>query len=320
MRTADPLLPISAVVCTYERHGLMAEAIASLRAQTLPEDRFETLIVDNSPPSARRERARSDHDGQGNVRYITVDTPGLANARNVAAREANGEVLAYLDDDALAEPQWLEEILRAYEAFGDQAGVVGGRVDPIWTVERPAWLSDSMLSALTVVNHGDKLRPTEAGEWVAGANFSVRQRVLLEAGGFPTSLGRVGGSAVLLSNEDSAMVQRLEDAGYKTIWAPAAAVRHRVDPERVSTAWFRRRYAWQAVSDFVADPAHALDIAERQWANVARFMDRLPPRLRTPRGLFEDFDDPSLIEDQINVTYSATVLLLAGYGLDPQRP
>ena len=105
MGTTDQLSSITAVICTYERHDLMAEAIASLSEQTLAHDRFRILVIDNSPPSDRRERAQREHDGQGNVRYIPVDTPGLSNARNVAAHEAQSEILAYTDDDAGADPR-----------------------------------------------------------------------------------------------------------------------------------------------------------------------------------------------------------------------
>ncbi len=307
--------PIVAAVCTYERHDLLRQAIGSLVGQTLPQSDYRILVVDNSPPSDRRDHAQQSYSDIANLAYVTVDTPGLSNARNVAARGAASEYIAYLDDDAVAAEDWLEQVLAVFEQFGDAAGIVGGKVEPLWTAPRPAWLSDDMLGSLTVVDLGDVTREKHKDEWIAGANFSVRVEPLLEHGGFDTKLGRTGGN-VLLSNEDVAFVAKFEEAGYRTIWAPKAVVSHRVEPERVTQSWFRRRYAWQAVSDFMSDPETAKSRSSGDWRNLVSFFNDLPPRLRTPRGLMVDLDDPGLARRQIGVVYSATALLLAGASLD----
>ena len=302
---------ITAAICTYDRHDLLRSAVKSVAKQTLPTGDYRILIIDNSPPSARREQEQQSYADIPDLDYITVDTPGLSNARNVAAREAGSELIAYLDDDAIANEDWLEQIVTAFDRFGDSAGIVGGKVVPAWTTARPAWLSDELLGSLTVVDLGDETREKRSDEWIAGANFSVRVEPLLEYGGFSTALGRTGGS-VLLSNEDAEFVTKLEGAGYKTIWAPQAEVQHRVEPERVTLSWFRRRYAWQAVSDFLADPDAAAARSEGDWRNVVSLFNELPPRLRTPRGLMKDLDDPELARRQIGAVYSMTALLLSG--------
>jgi GT2 family glycosyltransferase len=304
---------IAAAICTYNRHDLLEEAVASVLAQALEPDAFEILVVDNSPPGPQRAAAAERYAGHPRVRYLTEDTPGLSNARNVAIRETSAPLVAFMDDDAVARPDWLAEVLRAFRTFGEDAGVVGGKVCPIWGAERPAWLPDDLLGALTVVDWGGELRAASPTEWVAGANYSVRSEAVRAVGGFPTSLGRIGES-ILLSNEDARMVKALRDQGLQTIWAPDAIVDHRVDPRRLDQTWLRSRMAWQAVSDLLADARPEPD-AERHWKNVTRFFSTLPPALRTPRGFFSEADDPALFSQQVRALYSMTRLALLGWHL-----
>lgn len=303
---------ITAAICTYQRHELLEKAIDSLLAQTLATD-AEILVVDNSPPCAAGEALKRRYSAGDRVRYLIEPTPGLANARNVAASQASSPLIAYIDDDAIARPDWLEQVVRAFHSFGGEAGVVGGRVLPLWTTQRPSWLPDELLTALTIVDWGGSLRLAKPSEPMAGTNLSFRVEALQATGGFSMSLGRVGLGHVLLSNEDTDLVQGLERMGHKTVWAPDAVVEHLVHPDRLQQRWFRSRMAWQAVSDLLTgSPDIDLDV-ERYWRGLAAFVSELPPRHRTPRGLFQEIDDPELFSRQVHAIYGLTMLSLLGF-------
>ncbi len=307
-----PETRISAAICTYHRYDLLEKSIASLIAQNIDADQYKIIIVDNSPANETATQFKERYHGQRNIHYLIEKKPGLSNARNIAARLCNSKYIAYIDDDAIADVTWLKAILYAFDTFGSQAGIVCGKVSPIWPIDPPKWLPQSLFSALTIVNWGDSMRIAEPGQGFAGTNFSIRVAPLLELGGFSLSLGRVGNDGVLLSNEELDLIDRMRAAGYKTIWAPDAKVDHLVAAERISQAWLRKRYVWQAVSDYIANPDAAVKNLDGRWETISDYLRYWPLRLQTPKALFESVDDPGLFEKQICADYCLTVLLLAG--------
>jgi glucosyl-dolichyl phosphate glucuronosyltransferase len=309
------LLPntlITAAIPTYDRYALLEKCIESLVAQSIPAEQFKIIIIDNSPLNETANKFRRHYDGLRNIHYLIEKPLGVSNARNVAARLCNSEYIAYIDDDAIADGEWLESILYAFEKYGSSAGIVCGKVNPIWPSEPPQWLPMSLLSALSIVDHGDTMRIAQPGDGFAGTNFAVRVKPLLDLGGFVSFLGRVGNPAVLLSNEESHLIERMRGAGYETIWSPNSVVQHLVDAQRLNQAWLRRRYAWQAVSDFIADPDTAMKDIESKWRSVLYFMQNSQSDQRTPEVLFERTENPSLVEQQTYAVYCLTTLLLAG--------
>jgi glycosyltransferase involved in cell wall biosynthesis len=111
-----PSVPITATVCTYNRSRYLALALAGLQRQSLPATQFEILIVDNCSTDDTRRVVDEFRQRLPNLRYAYEPRPGLSYARNTAMDEARGRYLAYLDDDAIPEPQWLQALLAAFAA------------------------------------------------------------------------------------------------------------------------------------------------------------------------------------------------------------
>ncbi len=106
-----------------------------------------------------------------------------------------------------------------------------------------------MLAPLSVIDWGGETRQTWKKECVFGCNLAFRKAAILEVGGFSTELGRHG--TLLISNDDNELVERIEAKGYLVFYCPKAIVHHTIDQQRLERTWFRRRFAWQAVSDFI---------------------------------------------------------------------
>ena len=302
---------IAVAICTYNRYDLLGGAIESCLAQDLDPSEFEIIVVDNSPDHAAAESFGEAYREHPNLTYLVERTPGLSNARNVAARTSSAGIIAYLDDDAIARPDWLRAYLAAYEAFGPEVNVAGGRISPIWDVPRPPWLAEEKLGYVSVVDWGGGTRVLKDHEWLAGANISFRREALLAIGGFDTNLGRKGPETHLLSNEESEMVARLTEDGGLALYVPEAEVEHLVDRRRLEQEWFRRRAAWQAVSDWIKDPSVA-DWAGNALENALGYLLRQPPRYRSISGLRREVADPEEFNDQINAVYNMTIAFLAG--------
>lgn len=310
---------ITAAICTYNRYDLLPKAIASLGRQSLGAEDFEIVVVDNSPDPAMSADIAKGYREIANLVWLVEETPGLSNARNVAARRARAPLIAFMDDDAIAAPDWLKTYVSVFDNFGAEAQVAGGRVDPIWGVPQPKWLPDSLLGNVSVVNWGGHDRFAAKGEWVAGTNIAFRIDALIAAGGFSVHLGRTRGGQALLSNDETDVIERMATNGARLIYAPNAVVQHLVPAERLTQEWFRRRVAWQAVSDYLLDSKRVFEKAPGYWRAVTEFYARLPPKHRTPRGLYVEQDDPEMFRLQMNALYNFTVVLLTGFrGLDDE--
>jgi GT2 family glycosyltransferase len=312
--SADSTPKILLCVCTYERYELLGNALASLAAQTLPVEDYEIMVVDNSPDHDRAEAFGNGLSMFPNLTYVIEETEGLANARNVAARLAVAPLIAYLDDDAVAARDWAKEIVGAFEAFGPDCSMVAGAVDPIWGAPRPRWLHQDMLMSLSIIDwEGDAPRPARPEEVLVGANMAFRVEAIRRHGGFDTTLGRKGDGSVLISNEEAALEAKIRAAGERVVYAPRARVGHVIPESRLQRSWFRRRTAWQAVSDFQSRQAWCAEELRRDWPRVGRYFNQVPPLYRTLRGLFFDADQADLFREQLRVIYLTTLASLSGF-------
>ncbi|MBW4516854.1 MAG: glycosyltransferase [Timaviella obliquedivisa GSE-PSE-MK23-08B] len=238
---------ISAIICTHNRAQYLGAAIDSLLSQDFTEE-YEVIVVDNASSDRTREviEARLSHP---RLRYVHESVLGLSVARNTGAKQALSPILAYLDDDAVASPQWLQVLHDAYQT-NEKLAIAGGKVTLLWAegMEPPRWLSSGLAGNLGAYDLGDAIvyidRP---GLTPRGLNYSVRQSFLKQIGGFDVNLGRVGKN--LLSNEELVMTERALELGWQVAYLPTALVAHNVAPERVRRQWFLHRGWWQGMSE-----------------------------------------------------------------------
>ncbi|MBD2103410.1 glycosyltransferase family 2 protein [Leptolyngbya sp. FACHB-261] len=237
---------ISAIICTHNRDSYLGAAIDSLLTQDY--DNFEVVVVDNASTDLTREvvEARLPHP---RLKYVYEPTAGLSVARNTGANTSTGEILAYLDDDAVASRPWLQVLSSAYQQH-EKLAVAGGKVTLLWPegVAAPSWLSPNLASNLGAYDLGNEMvyidRP---GLTPRGLNYSIRRQFLEQIGGFDVNLGRVGKN--LLSNEELHVTELALNLGWQVAYLPEALVAHNVSPERLAQSWFLRRGWWQGISE-----------------------------------------------------------------------
>jgi glycosyltransferase involved in cell wall biosynthesis len=238
---------ISVVICTYNRVEYLLRAIKSVLDQDYPDDQYELVVIDNASTDSTADQVRPFFEA-GRLRYIHEPELGISAARNTGWREATGHYVAYLDDDAIASPGWLPAIEKAFE-LTPNAGVVGGRVDPIWEVERPDWLDEELVLSLGVIDWGEKpkLIPDLRMEWLVTANMAIPRSLIMDIGGFETRLGSVGKMQV--RGEDTFFQKQVIRQGYPCYYYPDMVVKHHIPASRLNKQWFRNRYYTQGITN-----------------------------------------------------------------------
>ena len=230
-----PVRPaVSVVIAAFadERWDDLVEAVESVRCQTCPPLEV-VVVIDHNGRLLARARA-----GLTGVRVVpSTGVPGASGARNSGLATCRGEVVAFLDDDAVASPEWLERLVGHF----DDAAVlgVGGRVDALWARLRPAWfprqfdwvVGGSYLGMPTTVT---------AVRNVWTGNMAVRREVLEQVGGFREGFGR-DGRRVRPEDTDLCLRAARSRPGGRWLFEPDAVAGHKVPESRATLGFFVRR-------------------------------------------------------------------------------
>jgi len=245
---------LSVIIPTRNRADLLKSALQSLETQTLPSNFFEVLVIDNGSTDNTRQVVELARQRLGNVRYFYDPTPGLHVGRHLGMKMAESDILVYADDDIEAFPTWLEAIA---ESFQDpEVVLVGGKNLPKWESEPPEWIlkmwepdknGDRVLGYLSILDLGNE-RKFINPFYVFGCNFSIRKKILLEAGGFhpdafPQELIKYRGDG------ESHVSRYISDHNYKALYHPQASVYHIVPSSRLTEDYFCQRAHNQGISD-----------------------------------------------------------------------
>jgi GT2 family glycosyltransferase len=225
-------LSASIVIACYteERWALLRAAVESALSQSGPAAEV-IVVVDHNENLLRRVAEQ----------WPTVTAlpnefgRGASGARNTGAFRATTPIIAFLDDDAAAEPSWLQTLLAPFE---DPSVIgVGGGVSPDWQRRRPAWFPDEFGWVVGVSYRG---LPEDVGEVrnVWAENMAVRADRFRQVDGFRLNFGKVGTRS---SPEDTDLCIRMAALGGRWLYVPKALVAHHVPVERSTFAFFVRR-------------------------------------------------------------------------------
>lgn len=303
----------SVVICTYQRYDRLLQAIEAVRKQDIGQEFYDLWVMDNSPASNIRANSKQKYTDIANLHYVELDTPGLANARNVAIEKSAGQIIVFLDDDAIPALDWLRHYRDAFEKADKSVAAIGGRIIPHFETVRPPWLHESLMGYLSVMDS----ETAHEGYAPCGANVAFRREVLAEMK-FNTGLGRRGSEGNnLLSGEDSVLTGHIQAMGGKFGYTPLAAVTHYIPASRLTREWFRRRVAWQAVSDQLQHSLSNED-APKLWPHIIDYLRKVPREHIPFMGLLWDTDEPELFRQQLICTQLYTHILISQGSYPPE--
>jgi glycosyltransferase involved in cell wall biosynthesis len=219
---------VSVIICTLGTRQSLERCLQSVLSQSYPN--FEVLVVLNGDSAKALMPSLKRYP----VRLLYESHLGVCSARNLAIQHANGNVLCFIDDDAVAHPEWLREIVKG---FCDQSVACAvGRVVPDGPTYFPSednrlYFGDRALSVWTIEPEGNWYQTVSGGNVIGfGCNMAFRADFLEKCTLFPEDLG--AGSLIGAGDENYMYVQVLKN-GFKIFHNPEAVVTHYFDRDPV---------------------------------------------------------------------------------------
>jgi glucosyl-dolichyl phosphate glucuronosyltransferase len=230
---------ITVVICTRNRAESLRETLESLFcAGSLQAPDWEVLVVDNNSGDHTAEICREFQQRiPGHFRFLTERRPGKSRALNTAIAAAQGDILAFTDDDVLCAPDYIQSI-RTF--FGHhQADAVQGRVLLDCEGGHPDWLDRFLGLSVGWRDEGDEVIDLDGT--LCGTNMVVRREVFQRIGGFRPELG----PGVIGLGEETELSLRMRKIGCRLLYAPQILIRHRLPRRRLNRGFLRKRFFQQ---------------------------------------------------------------------------
>ena len=266
-------MKVSIVVCTYsmDRYGPFSECVESVLDQGY--DPLEVVLVVDGNKQVF-DRVRDDFGEEDDiVLHCNDENRGISYSRTKGAKLASGSVVAFIDDDATAEPDWIERLVDVYERT--DAIAVGGDIVPDWQTERPDFFPAEFYWLVGCVEPGF----AEDGEEVRntyGSNISYRREQFLAVGGYDPNTGRKG-DRHLQAHEAPVGIRLREAYGKGMVYTEDAVIHHKLFDYRGEFRWLLFRSFWQGYSKRVMDLLYP-DAEDNKSSYLKRLLTRFVPK------------------------------------------
>ena len=231
---------LSIVICSYNRASYISGALDSLYHQSAGLDNFEAIIVDNNSTDNTGEvfkQWRSSH-ANGSFTYLTESKQGASFARNTGAEGAKGQWLCFMDDDAIANSNYVENIIKHIKTKPEAIGF-GGRIIPKYIPSAPEWMSYYVSSLVGNFDYAPTACAFENGKYPLESNMIVKKDIYDSIGGFNTQLPGVVGT-LRIGGEGKELFYKLLALGHTIYYDPAICVEHVVEVKKLTPEYMYR--------------------------------------------------------------------------------
>lgn len=221
------MIELSVVICSYNRAPYIPAVLESLGKQTLAVEKYEIILVDNNSKDNTKELADQFEAANPhlNYRYVLETEAGLSCARNRGIREAVGRYVSFIDDDGIAEPEYAEEMVRAFEQNPNFESL-GGKVLPIFPQGKdPVWMSKYIQGIVSKVDYGEQQSQFFEGKYPVGCNMGFRREVFDTIGLFNTDLEK--------RSDDKYIFNQIRRHSMRILYAPKVVVHHNMEQYRI---------------------------------------------------------------------------------------
>ena len=231
---------LTVIICTYNRAKYIGNLLESIAANDLSKAEYEILLVDNNCTDNTREVCKAFAAAHSDVqfRYTVEPEQGLSAARNRGIKEAKGEFLAYIDDDALVDTWYLRTIYE-YMVAHPEISAVGGPIIPLYETHEPEWMTRYTKELLCgYLYFGDQERAFPGEHYPGGGNAAYRAEVFQQVGLFNTELGRKGNS--LMGAEEKDIFDKMKAHKMRFMYLPQMILHHIIPQKKLERDYFDR--------------------------------------------------------------------------------
>lgn len=233
---------ISAIICTYNREKYIRQALESLKKQDIPHSNFEIVVVNNNSTDRSADIILEfiDENPGMMITFVNEENQGLSWARNRGIHESKSPLMTFLDDDAIATPDFLRKCMEKFEAHPELTAI-GGKIIPEFVDGRPKWYTKYYWGVTGQFDPGDEQgRILYWGKFPCGSNMTFRREFFETYGIFNPNLGRKG--AILLAGEEKELFSRVKDNAEKdkVMYYPDLVVYHCVDNSKLNPVYLKK--------------------------------------------------------------------------------
>lgn len=231
---------LSIIICTYNREKYIGPLLESLSKNDFPTTDYEIVLVDNNCTDNTHSVCKVFAETHPEIafRYVVEPEQGLSAARNKGIKEAKGEIIIYVDDDALVDTNYIRSYAEHFAANPDTMAA-GGPIEPIYETKEPSWMSPYTKALLTAwMNYGTKVCKYPKGRFPGGGNAAYRKEVFERVGLYNTELGRKG--TALLASEEKDIFDKMKAHGMKVLYLPTPVLHHIIPQTKLEAPYFER--------------------------------------------------------------------------------
>ncbi|HXL38609.1 MAG TPA: glycosyltransferase family 2 protein [Ktedonobacteraceae bacterium] len=287
---------VSVIICTYsgDRWDDLIEAVESVQRQTLRPYQI-IVVIDHNPCLLKRVQEHLP----GVIAIENTEAPGLSGARNSGFAAAEGQIIAFLDDDAVATSQWLKFLCEGY--IDPLVLGTGGAVIPRWVENKPAWMPEEFYWVIGCTYRGMP-KSVHLIRNPIGANMSLRREVFETVGGFRTGVDSVGPRHAGACEETELCIRARQwwpQGAF--LYQPQARVSHSVPGTR--TSW--RYFSWRCYVEGLAKA----DVAQYIGAKDGLSSERTYALRTLPLGILHSLGDALIRHDLTGLARAGAIMV-----------
>ncbi|MCF6366842.1 MAG: glycosyltransferase [Bacteroidales bacterium] len=226
-------IKLSVVICAYNRASYVYKGLTALNSQTADNKLFEVIVVDNNSTDNTKEICCNfiKKNPKFNLKFVRETKQGLSFARNKGIEVSNAEIISYIDDDAVARKDYIENLIKAFDNNPDY-GALGGKVIPVYeNGTEPVWMSKYIFGIVSKVDYGDTEKEFTR-KFPTGCNMAFRKKEIANIGGFNTDL--------VYRGDDKFVFLKLKENNIKILYAPNVFVEHFIEEFRTTPEHIRK--------------------------------------------------------------------------------
>jgi glycosyltransferase involved in cell wall biosynthesis len=231
---------VSVVICSYNRAAYIGAALDSLYHQTASKDDFEVIVVDNNSSDGTDEVVKTWRaaNPDGHFYYSTETKQGASFARNKGAALAKADWLCFMDDDAIATPDYIQNIIRHTQSHPTVLGF-GGKIIPKYIPEEPRWMSYYVSSLVGNFDYAPVACAFENGRYPLESNMILKKSAFDLVGGFNEAIPGVVGT-LRIGGEGKELFYKVIALGQKIYYDPSICVYHVVEVKKLTPEYMYR--------------------------------------------------------------------------------